>query len=228
MKSVHFHSIAAAILAVFAGANAMAYTFDSDIPANVVEQMKQDLNFMTTLKGDKASALHTQIFGAIDGATYKTFFESRVTEIGHSACGGGNAVACVMPFFDPSKMWITDNYIKFSHPQVSRMMVVYHEARHTETDHGNWSHATCPTPFLDANGQEMKSIWTGAKLAGEPACDVTPLGSYGSSMILLKNISKFCTNCTDKVKMDAGMYADDQYGRVIDKKAREDIKRDLY
>ena len=133
-----------------------------------------------------------------------------------------------MTFPDPSKMWLTQNFIQFSHPQIARMMVVYHESRHTETQNGNWPHATCPTPFLDKDGKDMVSIWTGATLAGEPACDVTPFGSYGSSMIMLKNISKFCSNCTDKVKMDAGIYADDQFKRVIDPKAIAEITADLY
>lgn len=215
-------------LALVWGVQAFAYNFDPSIPKTVVQQMKDDLTFMTTLKGSTPSKLHAQIFGQIDGAVYQKFFETRVTEIGYNGCGSGNAVACVIPFYAPNKMWITDNYIKFSHPQISRLMVVYHEARHTEMENGNWSHAYCPKPFLDANGKEIKSIWTGATLAGEPACDVTPLGSYGSSMILLKNISKFCTNCSDKVKMDAGIYADDQFGRVIDEKAKAEITRDLY
>ena len=68
-------------------------------------------------------------------------------------------------------------------------------------------------------------VWS---LAGEPACDSTPFGSYGSSTILLKNVQKFCKSCTEKVKMDAGMYADDQLKRVTDAQAKESIKRDLY
>jgi cyclophilin family peptidyl-prolyl cis-trans isomerase len=44
----------------------------------------------------------------------------------------------------------------------------------------------------------------------------------------LKNVQKFCTNCTDKVKADAGLYADDQFLRVIDAKAIQEIKSDLY
>lgn len=215
-------------VALLWGVQAFAYTFDPNIPNTAVQQMKDDLTFMTTLKGSTASKLHTQIFGAIDGVVYQNFFESRVTEIGYNGCGSANAVACVISFYAPNKMWITDNYVKFSHPQISRLMVVYHEARHTEINNGNWSHSYCPKPFLDANGKEIKSIWTGTTLAGEPACDVTPLGSYGSSMILLKNISKFCTNCSDKVKMDAGIYADDQFGRIIDEKAKAEITRDLY
>jgi hypothetical protein len=203
------------------------FTFDADVPADIQTQMRADLAFMKGILGDKATALHKQIFGRVNGADYIKFFETRVTAIGMNSCGSGNAVACVIPFRDPSKMWLTQNFIRFSHPQVSRMMVVFHESRHTETQNGNWAHATCPTPFLDANGKDMKSIWTGAMLAGEPACDETPLGSYGSSTIMLKNISKFCANCTDKVKMDAGLYADDQMGRIIDADARRRMKDDF-
>jgi hypothetical protein len=129
----------------------------------------------------------------------------------------------VFLFFDPNKMWLTENFVKFSHPQIARAMVVYHEARHSETKNGNWSHDRCPRPFLDDNGKEKVSIWTGAKLAGEAACDSTPFGSYGSTVILLKNISMFCTNCNDKVKMDSDLYAMDQLGRIN----RVDVKNSM-
>jgi hypothetical protein len=62
----------------------------------------------------------------------------------------------------------------------------------------------------------MVSIWTGAKLEGQPACDSTQYGSYGSSTILLKNVALFCSNCNSKVKMDADLYATDQLGRIDD------------
>jgi len=207
---------------------ASAYTFEDKVPADIKAQMVNDLGFMDTIQGEKTSALHQQIFGQVQGPNYTKFFESRVTHIGMDSCGGGKAVACVIPFYGSSKMWLTENFIKFSHPQISRMMVVFHEARHTEVKNNNFPHATCPVPFKDADGTDMKSIWTGATLAGEPACDRTPFGSYGSSMIMLKNIQKFCTNCTDKVKMDAGIYADDQFKRVIDQNAIQAIRKDLY
>ena len=203
------------------------WTFDANVPADIQKQMLADLAFIKGIMGEKASALHRKIYGAVSGSDYTKFFESRVSAIGMNSCGNANAVACVIPFRDPSKMWLTQNFIRFSHPQVSRMMVVFHEARHTETKNGNWSHATCPEPFKDENGKDIKSIWTGAMLAGEPACDETPLGSYGSSTIMLKNIAKFCANCTDKVKMDAGLYADDQMGRIIDADAKKQMKDDL-
>lgn len=220
--------IVAALTAFFISYTAFGYSFDPKLPKDVANQIRQDLEWMATVQGDQVSQLHQGIFGAMNGSGYKNWFETRVTYIGYNSCGGGNAVACVIPFMGSSKMWITDNYIKFSHPQVSRLMVVYHEARHTETRNRNWPHANCPDPFLDENGNEKKSIWTGAPLAGEPACDTTPQGSYGSSMILLKNISKFCGNCSEKVKMDAGIYADDQFGRVISDSARKAIQDDLY
>jgi hypothetical protein len=208
--------------------SAFAYTFDNDVPEAIKNQITQDMQFIKTIQGDTASPLHKEIFGNVDGPGYVNFFETRVTAVGMNDCGGGKAVACVIPFFDPTKIWLTQNYVRFSHPQIAKMMVVFHEARHTESDHGNWGHATCPTPFVDDKGEEIKSIWTGATLAGEPACDVTPLGSYGSSTIMLKNISKFCKNCTDKVKMDAGIYADDQFKRIIDAEARRQMQRDIF
>jgi hypothetical protein len=221
--------LAISLLALVAmPASVFAYTFDADVPADIQAQMTSDLGFVSTIQGNGASSLHQQIFGQVDGPTYQKFFESRVQAVGLNDCGNGAAVACVIPMIDSSKIWLTQNYIKFSHPQIARLMVVFHESRHTEDQNGNWGHATCPTPFLDKNGQDMKSIWTGASLAGQPACDVTPFGSYGSSMIMLKNVSKFCTNCGDKVKMDAGIYADDQFGRVIDPGAIQQINKDLY
>ena len=126
-----------------------------------------------------------------------------------------------------NKMWVTKNYTQFDHPQVARVSVTYHEARHSETQNGNWSHATCPTPFKDANGNDMKSIWTGALLQGQPACDVTAFGSYGSATILLKNIAMNCSNCNSKVKADADIFGNDQINRIIDANSKAAMKADF-
>jgi hypothetical protein len=203
------------------------WTFDADVPQDIQDQMRADLAFMAGVQGSGVSPLHQQIFGSVDGAAYKQWFDSRVTAIGLNDCGSPIAAACVIPFMDPSKMWLTPNFVKFDHPQISRIMVVYHEARHTETQNGNWPHANCPDPFKNANGEDIRGKWSGALLAGEPACDTTVMGSYGSSVILLKNIEKHCANCTDKVKMDAGIYADDQVQRMIDPDARRQMDEDF-
>lgn len=201
--------------------------FDSNVPADIKKQMIDDLAFMGTIKGDQVSGLHKEIFGAMNGDGYVTFFNDRVAKIGMNGCGSPIAVACVIPLMGSNKMWITQNYIKFSHPQIARLMVVYHESRHTEKKNGNWMHAKCPKPFVDEHGQPVKSIWTGAELAGEDACDVTPYGSYGSSTILLKNVAKFCSNCTEKVKQDANLYSNDQLKRVIDAQAHRKMVADF-
>ncbi|MDD2773919.1 MAG: hypothetical protein PHP45_09540 [Elusimicrobiales bacterium] len=203
---------------------------DADVPADVKKQLGEDLNFIKTITGSSASELHKRVFGAdalVDGGAYYGFFVSRVKAIGLDDCGNGAAVACVIPFLDSSKMWITQNYIKFSHPQIARLMVLFHESRHTEDEHGNWRHASCPTPFQDEQGHNYASIWTGSSLAGQPACDTSTLGSYGSSTIMLKNIAKFCTNCTEKVRQDAALYSGDQLNRMLDN-AKESIRKDVF
>lgn len=207
---------------------ALAYTFDRGVPADIQAQMVSDLEFIESLQGSQTSPLHTEIFGVMEGANYKNFFETRIARIGLHACGGGNAVACVIPMTGSNRMYITQNYIRFSHPAIARLMVIYHEARHTETRNRNWPHANCPTPFRNDRGEELRSIWTGASLAGEAACDSTPYGSYGSSTILMKNISKNCSSCTEKVRMDAGIYANDQVNRVTNADAKRAILADIF
>lgn len=217
-----------ALMALLVPSLAFSYQFERNVPENIRQQTVADLAFIDSIRGDASSKLHQRIFGEVHGPSYTRFFETRVTHIGMHSCGGGNAVACVIPWLGSSKIWFTQNYVKFSHPQVAKMMVVFHEARHTEVNNGNWSHATCPEPFLGEDGKEIRSIWTGASLAGEAACDETPFGSYGSSTIMLKNISKYCTNCSEKVKMDAGIYADDQFKRIIDDGARKEMQDDVF
>ncbi|MFI5361060.1 MAG: hypothetical protein ACHQ49_03735 [Elusimicrobiota bacterium] len=207
--------------------NNKGMVFDADVPEDIQKQMRADMAFIGGIKGGAGTPLHQKIFGAVDGATYVNFFETRVTGIGMNDCGSGKAVACVIPFQDPSKMWLTQNFVKFDHPAIARMMIVFHESRHTESQNGNWMHATCPDPWNDAEGKPVVSVWTGATLAGEAACDSTPLGSYGSSTIMLKNISKSCTNCTDKVRMDAGFYSDNQLGRITDEGAHQEMVEDF-
>jgi len=201
--------------------------FDSDVETGLQQQMKDDLAFMAQIQGNAGTGLHEKIFGKVDGAVYADWFTKRIFSVGKDDCGNSNAVACVIPFENPNKMWVTPNYTNFNHPQVARVSVIYHEARHSESENGNWAHATCPTPFLDAEGHAMVSIWTGAQLQGQPACDVTPFGSYGSQTILLKNIALNCTNCNEKVKADADLFATDQLGRITDADAKSQMVADF-
>ena len=203
-----------------------ALQFDRDVEPALKNQMIQDLQFIGAIRSTKSSALHQQIFGNVNGMDYTRWFESRVFYVGKQSCGSSIAVACVDPRYD-NKIWMTQNYTRFDHPQIARLSVVFHEARHTERAQGNWSHAFCPDPFVDEEGKPVVSIWTGARLAGQAACDVTPFGSYGSQTILLKNIALNCENCSSKVKADADIFANDQLGRIIDPEAKQQMKNDF-
>lgn len=202
--------------------------FDNNVPQDLRTQVLNDLTFIGTLTGSAETVLHNQIFGRVAGQSYKTFFESRVAKAGVQGCGNPNAVACVQPNFfgRTDKIWFTTNYTRFAHPSIARLMVIFHEARHTEDNNRNWGHATCPTPFRNERGEDMRSIFTGALLAGEPACDVSPMGSYGSSTIMLKNIGAYCSNCTEKVKHDAALYSTDQLGRITNANAKNQMIND--
>lgn len=219
--------IASLLITISLGINATAaIKYDSNVPASVQTQMEDDLNFIKSIQGSKQTPFHKEIFGNVDGTAYGQFFDKRVTKVGLSDCGSPNAVACVqMIYFN--KMWLTENFTKFSHPQISRLMIVFHEARHTEILKGGWAHDKCPVPFLDENGKDKTSIWTGAKLEGEAACDSKYQGSYGSSTVMLKNISKFCSNCSEKVKMDADIYATDQLGRMNNESVKKAMLADF-
>ena len=146
------------VFALFTSFAHAALKFDANVPADLKAQMLQDISFIQSIhNASAASPMHQKVFGDVDGSNYFNWLNKRVFAVGLDGCGSPNAVACVKIFF-ANKMWMTQNYIKFSHPQISRMMVVYHEARHTESDQGNWSHATCPTPFKDAKGKDMRKI----------------------------------------------------------------------
>jgi hypothetical protein len=225
----HILSSAALIVTILCSTASLASAalkFDSDIAPALKTQMLADLAFMDAIQGNAGTPLHQKIFGAVDGKVYQQWFTSRVFSVGAQDCGNPSAVACVDPMY-ANKMWVTPNYTQFDHPQIARLSVIYHESRHTEAQNNNWPHATCPTPFLDTSGQDMRSIWTGALLQGEPACDITPFGSYGSQTILLENIAMNCSNCTSKVQADAKLFGDDQLNRITDPGSKTQMQSDF-
>jgi hypothetical protein len=185
--------------------NTSGLKYDANVAPAVKQQMEDDIVFINSIKGAKTTPLYSQIFGTMDGSNLTNWLLSRVKSVGYEVRDDG-AVAFVWLLM-PTKMWLTQNFVQFSHPAIARLMIVYHEARHTETKSGGNPHATCPTPFKNEKGEDMKSIWTGRLLQGEPACDISPFGSYGSSTILLKNVAMNCESCSEKVKMDADIYA---------------------
>ena len=210
---------------------AFAFSFDRSVSPETQAQITSDLKIAFSAEGKAASPLHRQIFGEIKGSDYEKYFSDRIHKISAMDCGGGKGVvACVAPGFfgyGADIMYITKNYLTYDMPQVTRISVVYHEARHTEGKHGFWPHVNCPKPFLDDQGDPVKSIISGVDLSGLPACDKTAMGSYGSATIMLLNLAKSCTSCTEKLKTDAEMYGLDQLKRIVDKQALELIRADI-
>lgn len=219
LNSKNIVLVCSLFLSMTAGATT-ALQFDSDVSEKLKGQVLDDFAFMQSVQGSKESPLHQEIFGKIDGSNYSQWFNKRVFFFGVDSCGGASAVACVKSKYK-NKIFVTNNYVRISHPQVARLMTLYHEARHTEEENDNWPHARCPSNFAP------RSIWTGRRLNGNAACDATPYGSYSSASVLLNNVSKFCENCSDKVKADAKIYADDQVKRVVNVQAAAAMKQDF-
>jgi hypothetical protein len=187
---------------------APALQFDSDVSQSLRQMVLQDLAFVTSIEGRDATSLHQEIFGPVEGATYGTWFHSRVYYFGVDRCGGSAAVACVKSSY-PNKMFVTQNFIRSSVPQVGRVSTLFHEARHTEFDRGMWPHAKCPADF------PHRSRYTGRRLANSTACDSNAYGSYASAAVLMGNVARFCKNCNEKTLQDAEVYGTDQRNRVI-------------
>ncbi len=202
-------------------ANAAGIEFDSNVPVSLKVQVEGDLRFLDSVRNSRVSKLHRDIFGSAKPGEYANWFHSRVDYFGYGDCGGSSsAVACVQGRSD-RKIWVTRNYVEIEHPQVARVMTLYHEARHTESDRRNWPHSRCPIFY------KQKSIWTGGSLNWHFACDRTEYGSYGSASILLNNVSRFCANCSEKVRSDGAIYSNDQIRRITKKAAFLRIQSDF-
>lgn len=208
--------------------------FSSSMDPKLKAQVKGDLDLAASIKFSKTSALHQQIFGKQNA--YISWFSKKIKKISLGKCmGHETAVACVLPIFEPEKMQVTQRYLDMNAPQVARMSVMFHEAKHTEynprvnesdPDLRFWMHAKCPAPFLDEQNQERTSIWTGLPLSGVDGCDIVANGSYGTVVVMLRNISRYSTNTNEKLKADAEIYAADQQIRIIDAAAIEQLNND--
>jgi hypothetical protein len=201
-------------------ADTIELKFDSNVSTRLRQQVMTDFELIQSMAATRESPIHSEIFGKIDGSNYLQWFQTRVKFFGFNNCGGPSAVACVKPQY-LNKIFVTGNYTGINHPQIARLMTLYHEARHTEKENGNWSHAKCPSNF------PYRSIWTGKRLAGNHACDATVYGSYASASVMLNNISRHCETCSEKTKQDAKLYSDDQVRRVVDQTAAARLKVDF-
>jgi len=207
-------------------AQATGPIFSDVISEDVKNRIITDLTFVQGLQGSDGTPIYRQIFGdKLNGQNLTQFFSTRILNITMDDCGGWNGIlACA----DSSQtIWITKNYISYDIPQLARVGTLFHESRHAEKDFQEWWHNLCPMPFLDADGNDIKALFTGTILAGLPACDSTPIGAYGLQIELLRNVELYCTNCTDKMKMDGKIFGEDLMQRIIDPDAHEQLRQDV-
>jgi hypothetical protein len=207
-------------------AAARALPFEPSVDAALRRQLEADFDFLGSLQGADATPLHRQVYGPLEGTAYLRWFDARVHSIGSRVCGPPAAVACVAPFLSEHTMWIAPTYSTFNLPQIYRLLVVLHEARHTERAHAYYGHVNCPENDLE--GRPLTGIFSGVPLGGKPGCDRTALGAYGAGLLFIKNVGEHCANCTGKVRMDAGFYADDTLKRIVDRPAYDALRADLY
>lgn len=202
--------------------------FSTNVPEGIRTQMRQDFAFLSTLNGSRTSELYTEFFGGrtLQGSDLVAFFTKRIARVELGNCGLGPAVACVKYILDPNKMWLTPVFQTINVPQLLRVSVLLHEARHSESDNDNWTHITCPVPFRDEFGRDNVSIFSGAKLEGQPGCDETPMGAYGLQVVLFRNIERACANCNQKLRMDARIFGDDMVKRIINPAAKRSLQDD--
>ncbi len=204
--------------------------FDKDVPATLENQIRGDLDMVSSLQGATATPIYQNIFQAktLAGNSLNNFFNQRITDFGMDDCGGGGSVAaCVIPWNSTSKMWVTPNYVKFNAPQLFRVSIIFHESRHTEIKNNFFSHAICPVPYQDENGRDIVGIISGKPMAGLAACDERTNGAYGLQAVLLKNIELVCTSCTEKVRQDGQLFGDDALNRISDLQSRKVLTDDL-
>ena len=207
-----------------------AIKFKSAVPETIKAQMLKDLELTESFEGTATSKLYLNIFGAsiLEGTGLNQFFEQRIKEVDMDDCGGGNSVAaCVQTFVAPNTMFLSENFVKNDFPQVYRISIVFHEARHTEITNGGWPHKVCPTPYLDEQGRDIVGKISGMKMEGHDACDDIAMGAYGMQAVLLKSIQNACTNCSEKIMMDAEIFGDDTLLRIHDLGVRKLMRSDL-
>ena len=223
MKTLSLYAIIAISLLTFVEvvyADDYGIKFDSTVTPKMKGEVLGDLSFIQTVTSARASPLHQEIFGMVNGSNYIRWFTQRVFEFGVDLDAGPTTVAYHTDEF-VNKIFVGGNYVNGGYPQIARLMTLFHEARHTETEHDFWEHAKCPRRF------PHRSIWTGADISGGYACEDNAYGSYSSVSVMLNNISKFCSNCSAKVKADAKLYSDDQVLRVIDGDAMAKLQADF-
>ena len=199
-----------------------------DVPGDAVLKLRSDLDYAKSLKAIKVSPLHEKIFGPM-GIGYLQFLDKNLEFIAWYAGSVPKGVGGFVKAAEKNKktFYLTSEFLNYDLPPLYRIGLYLHESRHTEvTDPG---HRLCPDNYKDENGEDIVTHFGRVVLSGKPGCDVGYSNAYGITVTYYLNILHNCENCSEKVKMDAEIFAEDSLNRLPlqqDKKALlDDIKR---
>jgi len=193
---------------------------NSIAPQNVQELFNLDHHFLTSLQGSQGSDLHQLLFhGPVNGVVYTKYLDQRITQAQIGDCNSAQAFACWRSD-SPHTMIYPQASLASNPPQMMRIMVLAHEAKHAEPDQDHFAHVNCSAAVLYNLGVLVPIV-------GTHNCDNDLKGAYGTSLVLLKNIENFCANCTDKIKQDADLYSGASLASIDVDEERRAFFRDI-
>jgi hypothetical protein len=203
--------------------------FGQGVSKELQKVLLDDLKFVESIKLSGQTKRNEFIYGGASGTAYANWFLERIGGIGYAGIPPGSisiAIAFVQTS-NPHVMWLTSNFLQFPPPQAWRIGVLWHEARHSETENRGWNHISCPPGMKDRKGEILRSLLSGKLIGSFPGCDTKSLGAYGSASTLSGNIAKYCTNCSEKVKADAALFYGDGINRQVTEQQRDEVREDL-
>lgn len=163
--------------------------FGQGFPKSFQLFLEESLEQVFSVKGVAASPLHHQMFGGpVNGEVYQKWFHSRVQKIvlQKDEC---NYTAKIDSEGEPGVIYIS-SCVNLSPSEDQKMYwasVLFHEARHMESQNGFWKHEIC--------------VDEGSGLAA--VCDSSPLSPTALEKVLFDNLVRHCLNCSHEMKSQA-------------------------
>jgi hypothetical protein len=178
------------------------FTMSSDPQALAAKQtIESDFNAVSQFSFSNVSPLFQKIFDGQEAADVTRFFLKRVTSFSWDPSLTDIILASASP--GTTHITVGPALLNSSIPQVYRISTFIHEARHNESK--RWGHVPCKS---DYSFKLDDIVFPETRLAQALFCDRYANGAYGVQYVFLRAIVNSCTNCTEKMKLDAKLYGD--------------------
>lgn len=199
--------------------------FEKDVPIAIRTRILQILSEIGKIRGTNATPAHLNIFGRVDGNDYIKYLLSRIKVIGFDKNPKFSGMIARIDINQTDRLLFTNQILTHKLSEIYILDILFHEARHTEDAEDNWLHIKCPQK--NVVGEIIVGELNNKPLEGQYACDNYAYGAYGSTAILLFNISKFCVTCSPQTRAEAAKVGFLSLKRVINLDAYMAIKKDL-